>query len=72
MQDILEQLEKKRDAARLGGGERRIEAGLRDAFRHDPQVKAQLPQVLADVEHGRLPASTAARQLLARFRPGPA
>src|SRR5262249_43729675 len=26
MHDILEQLEKKRDAARLGGGERRIEA----------------------------------------------
>jgi LAO/AO transport system kinase len=43
----------------------RIESGLKDAFRHDPQVKALLPQLTHDVEHGRVAASTAARQLLA-------
>ncbi|MFL6693722.1 MAG: methylmalonyl Co-A mutase-associated GTPase MeaB [Ramlibacter sp.] len=47
----------------------RIESGLRQAFRHDAQVKTLLPQVAADVEGGRLPASTAARQLLAAFQP---
>ena len=43
----------------------RIEAGLRQAFRHNPAVSALLPGMLADVESGRLPASTAARNLLA-------
>ncbi len=43
----------------------RIEAGLRQAFRHDPAVSALLPRMLAEVESGRLPASTAARNLLA-------
>jgi LAO/AO transport system kinase len=43
----------------------RIESGLKDAFRHDPQVKALLPQLTRDVEDGRVAASTAARQLLA-------
>ena len=42
----------------------RIEAGLRQAFRHDPAVSALLPGMLAEVESGRLPASTAARNLL--------
>ena len=42
----------------------RIEAGLRQAFRHDPAVSALLPGILADVESGRLPASIAARNLL--------
>ncbi|MGZ5271790.1 MAG: methylmalonyl Co-A mutase-associated GTPase MeaB, partial [Ramlibacter sp.] len=46
----------------------RIESGLKQAFRHDAQVKALLPQLTGDVEHGRLPASTAARQLLAAFQ----
>ena len=43
----------------------RIEAGLRQAFRHDPAVSALLPGMVAEVESGRLPASTAARNLLA-------
>ena len=43
----------------------RIDAGLKNAFRADPQVRQQLPLVLQAVEQGRLPASTAARQLLA-------
>jgi LAO/AO transport system kinase len=45
----------------------RIEAGLRHAFRHDPQVRGVLAQVAGEVEQGRLPASTAARQLLGLF-----
>jgi LAO/AO transport system kinase len=42
----------------------RIEAGLRQSFRQDPAVSALLPQLVADVGNGRLPASTAARNLL--------
>ena len=42
----------------------RIEAGLRQQFRADPTVKATLPALLRDVQEGRMPASTAARQLL--------
>ena len=43
----------------------RIDAGLKQAFRHDPAVSALLPALVAQVESGRLPASTAARNLLA-------
>ena len=43
----------------------RIEAGLKHAFRHHPRVREQLPQAIAQVTAGTLPASTAARNLLA-------
>ncbi len=43
----------------------RINAGLKQAFRKDPAVSALLPDVLAQVASGQLPASTAARNLLA-------
>ena len=43
----------------------RIEAGLKQAFRQDPAVSALLPTLVAQVTSGRLPASTAARNLLA-------
>jgi len=43
----------------------RIDAGLKQAFRHDPAVSALLPALVAQVESGQLPASTAARNLLA-------
>lgn len=43
----------------------RIDAGLKQAFRQDPAVSALLPTLVADVESGRIPASTAARHLLA-------
>jgi LAO/AO transport system kinase len=43
----------------------RIDAGLKQAFRQHPQVRALLPQLTADVAAGRVPASTAARNLLA-------
>ena len=42
----------------------RIDAGLKQAFRQHDKVQALLPQIQADVAAGRLPASTAARQLL--------
>jgi len=42
----------------------RIDAGLKQAFRAHPQVKALLPQMQADVAAGRIAASTAARNLL--------
>lgn len=43
----------------------RIDAGLKQAFKQHPQVKALLPRFQTDVAQGVLPASTAARQLLA-------
>lgn len=43
----------------------RIDAGLKQAFRQDPAVSALLPTLVAEVESGRIPASTAARNLLA-------
>ncbi|MGA0570962.1 methylmalonyl Co-A mutase-associated GTPase MeaB [Variovorax sp. VNK109] len=42
----------------------RIEAGLKQRFRSHASVRAALPSVTAEVAAGRLPASTAARQLL--------
>ena len=43
----------------------RIDAGLKLAFRKDPAVSALLPAFITQVGSGQLPASTAARQLLA-------
>ncbi len=43
----------------------RIDAGLKQAFRKDPAVSALLPDLLARVASGQLPASIAARNLLA-------
>ena len=43
----------------------RIDAGLKQAFRQHPKVRELLPRTLAQVAAGRLPASTAARNLLA-------
>ncbi len=42
----------------------RIDAGLKQVFRQNPAVSALLPDMLAQVAGGRLPASTAARNLL--------
>ena len=49
----------------------RIEAGLKQAFRHHPQVRHLLPQLSAEVTAGRLAASTAARSLLEAFNKTP-
>ncbi len=54
----------KRQTQSLGWMWERIEAGLRQAFRQDPQVRRLLPDIAAEVSQGRLPASTAARRLL--------
>ncbi|MEO5607478.1 MAG: methylmalonyl Co-A mutase-associated GTPase MeaB [Polaromonas sp.] len=43
----------------------RIDAGLKQAFRQDAAVSNLLPTLQTEVESGRLPASTAARNLLA-------
>ena len=43
----------------------RIDAGLKQAFKHNPVVRAQLPKLTAAVQAGELAASTAARNLLA-------
>jgi LAO/AO transport system kinase len=43
----------------------RIETGLKQAFRAHPQVREQLPAMVAAVTEGRIAASTAARALLA-------
>ena len=43
----------------------RIDAGLKLAFRHDPAVSALLPVLIAQVSSGQIPASAAARNLLA-------
>jgi LAO/AO transport system kinase len=45
----------------------RIEAGLKQAFRHHAQVRELLPRLSAEVAAGRLAASTAARNLLHAF-----
>ncbi len=49
----------------------RIDAGLKQRFRAHPQVRDQLERMTAEVAAGRLPASTAARQLLAATEPPP-
>ena len=43
----------------------RIDAGLKQAFRQHPAVKALLPTLTRDVLEGRMAASTAARNMLA-------
>ena len=43
----------------------RIDAGLKQAFRQDAAVSALLPRLLSEVASGRVPASTAARNMLA-------
>jgi LAO/AO transport system kinase len=48
----------------------RIESGLKQAFRQDPDVQALLPALTQQVAQGTLAASTAARQLLATHSNG--
>jgi LAO/AO transport system kinase len=43
----------------------RIDAGLKQAFQRQPQVRALLPRLTREVLDGLMPASTAARTLLA-------
>jgi LAO/AO transport system kinase len=46
----------------------RIDAGLKQAFRRHPQVRRLLPRLTAEVVEGKVPASTAARNLLGAWR----
>ena len=46
----------------------RIDAGLKQTFRQNPQVTRLLPQLTLDVQQGRMAASTAARALLLAHR----
>jgi LAO/AO transport system kinase len=43
----------------------RIDAGLKTAFKQDTAVASLLPTLAAQVASGQLPASSAARQLMA-------
>ena len=57
-------LKQRREQQSLAWMWERINAGLKQAFKQHPKVQALLPDIQADVVAGRLPASTAARQLL--------
>jgi LAO/AO transport system kinase len=59
------QLAERREKQALAWMWDRIDAGLKQAFRQHPAVREQLPQTIAQVIAGTLPASTAARNLLA-------
>ncbi|MEO7242973.1 MAG: methylmalonyl Co-A mutase-associated GTPase MeaB [Variovorax sp.] len=43
----------------------RIDSGLKQAFRQHPEVRNRLPEMLTQVAAGKIPASSAARELLA-------
>jgi LAO/AO transport system kinase len=45
----------------------RIDAGLKDRFRHHPSVRSALPELTSEVRGGRVAASVAARRLLDLF-----
>ena len=57
-------LKQRREQQSLAWMWERIDAGLKQAFKQHTKVQALLPNIQADVVAGRLPASTAARQLL--------
>jgi LAO/AO transport system kinase len=58
-------LENRRQHQALAWMWERIDAGLKQSFKHNPLVRAQLPAITTAVQSGQLAASTAARQLLA-------
>ncbi|QXZ10982.1 methylmalonyl Co-A mutase-associated GTPase MeaB [Comamonas sp. Y33R10-2] len=64
MQTTNGRLQLRREKQSLAWMWERIDAGLKQAFRQHPQVKAMLPVLQDDVTAGRIAASTAARNLL--------
>ena len=58
-------LARRREKQALAWMWERIDAGLKQAFRQHPQVRDLLAQLSNDVAHGTVPASSAARTLLA-------
>ncbi len=65
MQTANGRLAARREKQALAWMWERIDAGLKQAFRQHPAVRELLPQAIAQVAAGTLPASTAARNLLA-------
>jgi LAO/AO transport system kinase len=68
LQQANGQLDKRRQNQALAWMWERIESGLRQQFRSVPQVRELLPHITQQVAQGHLPASAAARQLLALAR----
>jgi LAO/AO transport system kinase len=68
LQEANGRLAARREKQSLAWMWERIDAGLKQAFRQHPQVRELLPRTVAQVAAGALPASTAARQLLALAR----
>lgn len=68
LQEANGKLAARREKQSLAWMWERIDAGLKQAFRQHPQVRELLPRTVAQVAAGALPASTAARQLLALAR----
>lgn len=65
LQQANGRLDTRREKQALSWMWERIDAGLKQAFRQHPQVRELLPDTIARVAAGKLPASTAARNLLA-------
>jgi LAO/AO transport system kinase len=68
----LQQAKQKFEQRRQGQAQswmwERIDAGLKQNFRSQANVKALLPELTQQVISGQVPASTAARQLLAAYQ----
>jgi LAO/AO transport system kinase len=65
LQTVNGQLNLRRQNQALSWMWERIDAGLKQAFKQDPAVRALLPILTAAVQSGQIAASTAARNLLA-------
>ncbi|MDR1967346.1 MAG: methylmalonyl Co-A mutase-associated GTPase MeaB, partial [Burkholderiaceae bacterium] len=65
LQTVNGKLAQRREQQALAWMWERIETGLRQSFRQHPQVRALLPEITSQVAAGCLPASAAARSLLA-------
>ena len=65
LQTANSQLTARRQSQALAWMWERIDSGLKQSFKNNPAVRAQLPQLTAAVQSGQMAASTAARSLLA-------
>ncbi|HSV36129.1 MAG TPA: methylmalonyl Co-A mutase-associated GTPase MeaB [Ramlibacter sp.] len=70
LQTMNGRLASRRQSQALSWMWEQIEAGLKLAFRSNPDVRRLLPTLSGEVAQGRLAASTAARQLLGACHPG--
>jgi LAO/AO transport system kinase len=64
LQTVSGKIATRREQQALAWMQERIDDGLKQSFHANAQVKALLPRLSAEVQAGRLAASTAARQLL--------